>query len=123
MIHAGIDNSKTEIALRAIMHELTNLKKSYVSKDELKRAKEFYKGQFLLALEDTGSRMLWLGDKTMTKEGIPGVKFILRHIEKVSIEDIRRVANRVFKENFMNLAAIGRASGLRENKIRSLMEL
>ncbi len=123
LIHAGVDNSKTEIALRAIMHELAKVKKHYVSKDELKRAKEFYKGQFLLALEDTGSRMLWLGDKTMTKEGIPGLKFILRHIEKVNIEDIRRVASRVFKENFMNLAAIGRASGLRENKIRSLMEL
>lgn len=123
LIHAGVDNSKAEIALRVVMRELTNLKKYYVSKDELRRAKEFYKGQFLLALEDTGSRMLWLGDKTMTKEGIPGVRFILKHIERVNIEDIRRVANRVFKENFMNLAAIGRASGLRENKIRSLMEL
>ncbi|MCK4463372.1 MAG: hypothetical protein KAU58_03570, partial [Candidatus Omnitrophica bacterium] len=56
-------------------------------------------------------------------EGIPGVKFILKHIERVNIEDVRRVANRVFKENFMSLAAIGRASGLRENKIRNLMEL
>ncbi|NQT22711.1 MAG: insulinase family protein, partial [Candidatus Omnitrophica bacterium] len=80
-IHAGIDNSKTEVALESIMKELIDLKRNAVSNDELKRAKEYYKGQLLLALEDTSARMLWLGDKVMTKEGIPSVKSILKHIE------------------------------------------
>lgn len=123
LIHAGVDNKKTEIALRTIMQELVNLKKYEVSRDELRRAKQYYKGQLLLAFEDTGSRMLWLGDKLMTKEGIPTVKSVLNNIENVKILDIQRITNKIFRKNFMSLAAIGPASGLKENKIKKLMEV
>ena len=123
LIHAGIDNRKTELALRSIMQEVVKLKKYYVSGDELRRAKEYYKGQLLLALEDTGSRMLWLGDKLMTKEGIQSTKSILNNIESIKTEDIRRVANRIFITKRMNLAAIGPHHGLKENKIEKIMEV
>lgn len=123
LIHAGVDNNKSEEALRAIMEETANLKKYYVTEDELERAKEYYKGQLLLALEDTGSRMLWLGDKIMTKEGIPLIKTILDRIDGVTVEGIQKVAKRVFRNDIMNLAAIGPAQSLKEKKISSIMEV
>ena len=119
-IHAGIDNSKTEIALESIMKELIDLKRNAVSNVELKRAKEYYKGQLLLALEDTSTRMLWLGDKVMTKEGIPSVKSILKHIESVEPSDIKKAASKIFTEDLMNFAAIGPEKGLIESRIKKI---
>lgn len=121
-IHAGIDNKKVGETLAAIMKELSIIKTKPVSVDELKRAKEFYKGQLLLALEDTGSRMLWLGDKVMMEDKIPSVESILTEVEKVTREDIRDVADEVFQLNIMNLAAIGPEGSLKDSEIKKLME-
>lgn len=123
LIHAGVDNSKASVALDAIMRELSKMKDTRVPEDELRRAKEFYKGQFVLAFEDTGSRMLWLGDKLMTKEGIPSMRSVLESIEDVKPEDIKRVAGRVFRKELMNLAAIGPSSKLRLGAITKILEV
>jgi len=120
-IHAGIDNSKTVISLESITKELNNLKTRTVSDGELRRAKEFYKGQFLLALEGTSSRMLWLGDKVMARAGIPSVKTIVKGIESVSVQDIKRLANKIFREDIINLAAIGPEKGLNAAHIKRII--
>jgi len=122
-IHAGIDNSKVTVALSSIVKELNRLKKETVPKEELKRAKEYYKGQLLLALEDTGSRMLWLGDKLMTKEGIPTIGSILKSIEKVKPEDVLKVADKVFRNDILNFSAIGPEASLKEDDVNKLLEV
>jgi len=122
-IHSGVDNSKIEETLKTIMRELVMIKKNNVDMDELRRAKEFFKGQLLLALEDTSSRMLWLGDRIMTREGIPSIKTILAEVEAVSVRDIRKVANRVFRTETMNLAAIGPERVLNKIQVGKLMRV
>ena len=59
VVHAGVDNNKFLKATEEIMREIGDIKKNFVTEDELYRAKEYARGQFLLALEDTASRMLW----------------------------------------------------------------
>lgn len=105
--HAGVDNMKVKSAVKAIMKELSLIKDELVSGDELKRAKEFYKGQLLLALEDTGSRMIWLGDRVMTKQGIPAISKVLKGIEAVTKKDVMEVALEILNTKKMSLACIG----------------
>jgi len=122
-IHAGVHNNRVDQALRIIIKELSSVKNSYVTEDELERAKEYYKGQLLLALEDTTSRMLWLGDKLITKEGIPSVKHVLNEVLSIKKEDIKRITEKMFCTESISLAAIGPKDALKESRIKNILEL
>ena len=107
MVHAGIDNRKVPEAIDLILGELRKCKGNLVTKDEFRRAKEFYLGQLTLALEDTLEYMLWIGEYTATLDKTYSIEDIIKQVNKVEIEDLRDVAKQVFKENKLNLALIG----------------
>ena len=120
VIHSGVDNANCLEAIREIVHELGDVKRSLVTSDELMRAKEYAKGQMLLALEDTASRMIWLGERIMQEGKAPSVKEILNGIEKVTLEDVRRVANIVFNEKNLNFATVGSVTKNFKTKLRKI---
>ena len=107
MVHAGIDNRKVPEAIRLILSELNKCIDKPVSKDEFKRAKEFYLGQLMLALEDTLEYMLWIGEYTATLDKTYSIEEIIKQVNKVAIEDLRDAAKQVFRESKLNLALIG----------------
>ena len=117
-IHAGVDNSKALQAVTAILDEVKKLRDMGVTQDELERAKKYTKGQFLLAMEATSTRMLWLGDRFMVHNKIPEVKDVLARIDSVSAKDIQRVAKNVFTSSWSNLAMIAKLSGREKNSIK-----
>lgn len=107
VISAGIDHGKVIKTLEVILKELARIRKEPVAAEELRRAKEYYKGQLLFALEDTMNRMLWLGEKTISGEKDFSVPAILKRIESVSAEDVMRISDSMFKNENLNLALIG----------------
>jgi predicted Zn-dependent peptidase len=121
IIHAGVDNNMLFEALREITGELRNIKKNFVTPDELHRAKEYCRGQFLLALEDTASRMVWLGEKIILEGKAPSVKALFRNIEKVTIEDVKRTANIVFDTRNLNFATIGPAGTKARSDLKKIL--
>ena len=56
-IYAGTSIEKTKEMLRLILQELRLLKEQPVSEDELKRARDQSKGNIILGLESSSSRM------------------------------------------------------------------
>ncbi|MDD5440185.1 MAG: pitrilysin family protein [Candidatus Omnitrophica bacterium] len=112
LIHAGVDHSQVKATLQAIIEELSLIKKEPVGDNELRRAKEYYKGQLVLMLEETSSRMLWAGDKVVTERALPDVDAIIRALEKVSSRELQRIAVDVFRPEIMNVASIGPESVL-----------
>ena len=104
---AGVDNKKLVRALEVILREIGRLKTEPVGADELIRAKEYYRGQLLFALEDTMSRMLWIGDRVISGEKDFTVANILERVEKITPEDIMRVSANTLKNESLNLAVIG----------------
>jgi predicted Zn-dependent peptidase len=83
------------------------MKKEPVKKEELERAKEFYKGQLLFTMEDTMSLMLWLGEKVVAGEHDLDPKSIISKVESITCDDLIRVASEIFNDNNINLAVIG----------------
>lgn len=116
IIHAGIDNRKIIEAIQVILKELSRVKDSPVSKDEFKRAKEFYLGQLMLGLEDTLEHMLWIGESVASFKRIISYEEVLKEVNAVRIDDIRQVAREIFKQCRINLAMISPVTGI-ENKI------
>lgn len=120
IVHAGIDNRKVNKAIKLILEELEKIKDKLVTRDEFKRAKEFYLGQLTLALEDTLDHMLWIGEPTATLDKTYTLSDIMEEINRVSREDIRRVAGCIFKEKSLNLALIGPLKDSRDKIYRQL---
>ena len=119
IIHAGVDNRKILKSIVAVTDELRKIKDLGVTEDELARAKEFAKGQFLLAMESTTARMLWFGYRLMTDKNIPEVKGLLRKVDSVTADDVKKACGDIFKSSGVNLAVIGNINTNMKNRIRT----
>ena len=107
MVSAGVDNKKPREAIEVILKELTKLTRELVPADELRRAKDFYLGQFELGLENSMSQMLWVGEDTLTLGRCRTPEEVQRRIEQATAEDVRRVAAEIFIQSSLNLALVG----------------
>jgi predicted Zn-dependent peptidase len=107
IIHAGIDNHKVREAIELILKELSKVRHKLVSSDEFKRAKEFYLGQLMLALEDNLDHMLWIGESTVTLDKTYSFSDIIKEVNKINRADLCAVARYLFKAQNLNLALIG----------------
>ncbi len=94
-ISAGIDPPRTEEAIIAIIEELNKMK-DFDDEKELKKAKEYYKGSFLISLEDSLTQSSFIGKWTMLEGTPPNIKEFIRKTEKVTIKDIRDISRAIF---------------------------
>ncbi len=118
-ISAGLEPSKAQMAVGVIMKELKKFKEKLVSDGELKRAKDYFMGQFWMGLEDTLDHMLWVGDRMLYHKNLPDREEIFRNIKKVTAADVKALAQKLFKTNSLNLALIGSYAGQFEDQIKN----
>ena len=123
VVHAGTEHKKAGEAISCILKELREIKKEYVTAGELKRAKEFFKVQLLMALEDTVERMLWLGEHVVSLNKLPDREEIIKKIEAVTAEDIKNVANKIFNTSGLNIAIIGALGDAEQKEIEKGIDL
>jgi len=109
VISSGVKPDKLNKYCDLVAKELRSIKKNSVKSEELNRAKEFYEGQIALGFEKTMSRMLWMGENMISTESVPTVKEVLEKVKKVKIEDIRRLAAKIFNKDNLSVAVIGPA--------------
>jgi len=107
IVNAGVEHKKVKEVTALIIKELKEIKARAISGQELKRAKEFFKVQLLLALEDTMDHMLWLGERVLETDRLPDKRAFIKKVESVSIADLQRVAKRIFNKNNLNVAIVG----------------
>jgi len=122
IVHAGIDNRKVSDTIEVILKELSKIGSALAGDDEFRRAKDFYLGQLMLSLEDTQDHMLWLGESVASLDKVCALDEVVAEVNKVTLEDIRKVATEVFKENLLSLALIGPLAG-QEDKIYQQLHL
>ncbi|HVE74064.1 MAG TPA: insulinase family protein, partial [Mycobacteriales bacterium] len=106
VIGAGVDPSKAQPALRAILDELTRLREG-VPEPELRKAKEFIKGRIQLRMEDTQAVSSWMGGQELLRGEILAVDAVLEAIERITPDDLLRVACDIFRPERLNLAVVG----------------
>ncbi|MFA5320114.1 MAG: pitrilysin family protein [Candidatus Omnitrophota bacterium] len=109
IVHAGIDNGKVSKALEIVVAELRRIKERPVEKKELKRAKDYFLGQLMLALEDSMEQMLFAGEAVTLGEGIRTYEEIAGDVSKVSSSEIKAAAREIFFRDKLRFAAIGAA--------------
>ena len=104
---AGVDINRIDDAVTTIATELRKIANESVPQDELDKSKSFVKGRFVLQLE-TSQGLIMFGLRREVLEGkTPDPEEILAEIDKVTVEDVQRVASDVIEQRGLNLAVIG----------------
>ncbi len=107
VISSGVDISRIETVLKVIIDELRLLINEPVGDDELRKAKEYYLGNFAMGLESSDEVAEYFGvQEVLNLKREPLHKYISA-IKKVTAEDVRKLAKRLFKNNSLNFAVIG----------------
>jgi predicted Zn-dependent peptidase len=122
LIHAGVDARKACTSAAAIVDQILIMRDIGLTEGELLRAKEYTKGQFLLMMERTSARMLWLGDRHMVEKSIPETLEIVKLIESVTLDDVKKACERVFVRERANLAVIGKLGDKEKHIIRKTLD-
>lgn len=108
---AGLNLNKLKEAIKVILGEFEKVKAGDVKEEELSKAKEFIKGRVSLALENSRTLAEWYADKELLEEKIETPDEFFGQIDKITREDVKRVASRVFEGKRANLAVIGPIKG------------
>lgn len=107
LCQAGVNLEKIDEAIKVIREQFEKTKNGDVSAKELTKAKEFLKGRSALRMENSRAVAEWYADKELLEGKIKTPDEISKEIDQVTLEDISRVADRVFKPEKINLAIIG----------------
>lgn len=118
VIHSGVDNRNAMKSVIAILDQLKTIRDLGVTEDELLRAKEYTKGQFLLAMEGTSSRMLWLGDRHMVHGNIPELDRVIKKLDEVTLKDVKKACERTFDSKNISLGMISNLKEKEKNRIK-----
>lgn len=111
-IHAATSPEKVETLLELTIQELRRLKIEPPPPEEFDRAKQLVKASLVLSLDSCSARMsqmarheIFFGRQLTAEE-------ILQQVEAVTVEDINRLANEVFKPEALALVVVGCVNSL-----------
>jgi predicted Zn-dependent peptidase len=106
-IYAGTSVESARKVVASITNEFRDLKDRLVSDEELRRAKDHLKGSLMLSLESTSSRMSNLARQEMYFGRFFTLDELVESIERVSAEDVRRIACTFFDSRQIALTVLG----------------
>ncbi len=103
----GVEHENLEKTIRVILDEYRRIREEIVPEKELVKAKEHIKGSMAMHLESSDDIVSFLVDQEALKGEIILPEERFAKIDAVSSEDIRRVAEMIFRPERLNLASIG----------------
>jgi predicted Zn-dependent peptidase len=106
-IYAGCATEAVPEVVDLCVEELRGLKKAPVPHAELRRAKDHLKGSLMLSLENTASRMSHLARQEIYFERHFGLDETLAGVERVTSEDVTRVAADLFANSSLAATVVG----------------
>jgi predicted Zn-dependent peptidase len=104
--YAGTTPARAHEVVGLLRDEMKDVGAGGLTEAEFERAKGHVKGSLVLSLEDPGGRMSRLGKSEISHGEILTVDQTLRRIEAVTLDDARRVAERVLSQP-MTLTVLG----------------
>ncbi len=111
-IYAGCANDAVGQVIDLVVEELRRAKQTPVPAPELQRSKDHLKGSLMLGLENTASRMSHLARQEIYFDRQFGLDETLQGIERVTADDVQRVAVDLFRNGSLSATVLGNVNGL-----------
>ena len=106
-VYVGTGDQTVRRVLQVILREMTRLAENSIRPKELRSAKDQLKGNLLLSLESTDSRMSRLAKNEIFFHRFISTEEIIEEIEKVSAEEICSLAQEIFRPDSLSLTVLG----------------
>ena len=104
---AGVEHKNLKAALKTILEQYGKISSEKVGEKELQKAKDYIKGKSVMGFEASDEVAMFFVEQEVSKEKIMTLEDIFEKIDKITTEDILRVARDVFHDSKLNLAVIG----------------
>ncbi len=115
-VYAGTSKANVLQVIQLTIEEFRRLKKEPLSAEELQRAKDQLKGNILLGLESSSSRMSNLARQEMYFDHFFGTQEIIENIERVTAEDVQLMAQSLFATEAVAVTVLGNLQGLKVSR-------
>jgi predicted Zn-dependent peptidase len=112
-VYAGTSLESAKKVVDCVLKEFSELKQQIVPAEELRRAKDHLKGSLMLSLESTSSRMSNLARQEMHFGRFFSLDELVESIEKVTSDEVQRVAQDFFKSDDIALTVLGNLNGFK----------
>ena len=109
-IYVALGRDTQEDALRMIREELERFKTDGITAEELSRTKEQLKTTLLMSLESTNSRMSSMARNEMIFGHAQSPEEAVERLEKVTLEDVHRLAQELLDFQQLSFSAVGNVS-------------
>src|SRR5438105_1936225 len=104
---AGVDINRIDDAVTTIAAEIRKVAEEPIPADELEKARSFAKGRFVLQLESPQGLIMFGLRREVLESDTPDPEEILAELDKVTADDVKRVARNLIDGQGLNLAVIG----------------
>lgn len=118
-IYFALNEQYLENAIHLIQTEIHNIIKNKMTDNEIKKAKEQLKGNYILGLESISSRMFGMGKSELLLENIFEPKEILNKIDSITRTDVFEMIDNIFNNGIYSAASVGR--NITEDKLNKII--
>src|SRR5579885_383224 len=115
-VYAGTSADRAVQVVQLVMEQFRRLKTEPLPADELRRAKDQLKGNLLLSLESSMSRMSNLARQQMHFNYFFGMQEILDRVESITEDQVMAMANHLFQPEMVAVTLLGRLDGIKLNR-------
>lgn len=105
-VQAGVDRRRVGKALDLMLRETARLREKPVNRRELKRAKDYARGQLQIGLESSSNQMMWVGENLTCYRRLIQPAEVMRRIDRVTEKDVMRVAQDVLQRRHLSVAMV-----------------
>ena len=106
VIMAGVDPGTVYDAVRTILDVAGGLGDS-LTEDEVERARRMHTGMMDLFMEDTRAVSAWMGAQELLFGRVLGVDEVAGRVNRVAVDDVRRVASELLRTEQLRMAVVG----------------
>ena len=100
-IYLSTNEKQADKAQALVLNEFKKIRDKLVSEKELNRAKEYIKGNIILNLESTTSRMFRMSNSELYYNRFVTVEEVIKMIDSVTAKEIIEIANEILEENYL----------------------
>jgi len=118
LVYAGTSSGKALEVVDLILAEFAKLKQTALSAEELTRAKDQLKGNLLMGLESSNSRMANLARQEMYFQQFFTVEEVIARIDAVDASEVQAMAQKLFVPERIAVTLLGRLDGVKLGRTR-----
>ncbi|MCD4693768.1 insulinase family protein [bacterium] len=104
---AGVPKNKLDQSIKIILEEYQKIRDEEVGEEELQRNKDLIKGRTMIQLESSDRVATWYARQGIFRKDLSDWKEFIKSINKITVNDIKRVSEDIFINKGLNLALIG----------------